>query len=645
MNDVTTYVGGYMKFNSNFWRVQIFLLFFMCTLCFSEPTEISLKNLKILQSVDELNTEIDSLITRTNVPGVAVAIVSKDSILWIGTYGYANIEKRIPVTENTHFCIGSCTKSFTGLGILHLIEEGKVKPNTPVREIAPEIEISNPWADTHPVRVNHLLEHTSGFEDSHINWFYFQEPIKSLKQALDEKAHLRKVRWQPGIRSSYSSPGFTLAGYVVEKISGQKYSEYITQALLKPIGMNTTTIGSSPQCKELTATGYGKNNIPFPVYYDYDEPAGALNASIKEMALFVQFMLNRGSVSDKKVISDSLFDRIGKPTTTLAARAGLESGYSFGIGARHEGGAIWYGHSGAVPGFLAEYYYNLNDELGFVVMQNSFDMSFYDDVFYIVWDYMISHVEQITPPIQEPVRIDDLEKYCGYYESRNPRMRLMEFSDILSNGVTILYENDTLYYKAYMGTKKPLLPVANNLFRRQSEAEATKIFTETSEGEMVYASQGSYYVRTAAWKPIVYNVLVFGAFIIMFSSIVYCLIWVPIFIYKKLKRKRTISTYIRMRLVPLFAVLSLVIGVGFFFISGPTMLELGQYNIANVVLYISTLSFAGFSIFSIYTTCRSFSKPVKVLDRIYAVILTAACFGMTLYLGYWGFIGLRLWAY
>lgn len=127
---------------------------------------------KTPRTIDELKTRIDSIFEKTNIPGAAVAIVSADSIVWTGTFGFANLETKEQVTENTHFCIGSCTKSFTGLGFLELLDEGRIDLNTPVRELAPEIEIDNPWKDTDPVRIVHLLEHTAGFEDSHPNWFY-----------------------------------------------------------------------------------------------------------------------------------------------------------------------------------------------------------------------------------------------------------------------------------------------------------------------------------------------------------------------------------------------------------------------------------------------------------------------------------------
>jgi CubicO group peptidase (beta-lactamase class C family) len=596
-------------------------------------------------TITDFQSELDSLMNEISVPGAAVAILSRDSIVWIGTFGFANMETGELVNENTHFCIGSCTKSFTGLGFLKLLNDGKIDLNTPVREIAPEIEIDNPWEDTHPVRIVHLLEHTAGFDDSHPNWFYFEGPVMSLQCALKTKARLRKVRWQPGTRFSYSSAGFTLAGYILGKVCGQRYEEYITKSFMKPIGMGTSTIGSSEECRKLLAIGYDRNSEPFPVWYDYDEPAGAMNSSIREMALFIQFMLNRGTVDQERIIRDDLFDKIGKPTTTLAARAGLESGYSFGIGTKYRGGAKWFGHSGAVPGFLSEYAYNLDEGLGFVVLQNSFDLSFDDDVFSHVWRYMTSLVDSVVPPPPASILGKNLEKYCGYYEPRSPRIQLAAPFQILSGGITILCQNDTLYSQGFMDTKQPLIPVSRNLFRRPTDPEASRVFFKIPNGRMAFASQGSYYERTSIWKTYVYRILVFGALIIMTSSVVYSLFWIPVHICKRLMRKDNISKYLRMRVVPLLAIISLIIGLTTIVIADQTVLELGQRTPANVLFFILTWLFAGLSVLSLYTSYRSFFRPVKKIARWYAVILSLTCFGMSLYLGFWDLIGLKLWIY
>ena len=625
--------------------ISIFIIYAISTPGYSQKNINDAKPKKIPKTINELNVRIKTILKETKIPGVVVAIISADSIIWIGTFGFANLETKKPITEDTHFCVGSCTKSFTGLGLLKLLDEGNINLQTAVCKIAPEVKIDNPWSKTDPVRIVHLLEHTSGFEDSHPNWFYFKGSVISLYDALKSKAHLRKVRWKPGTRFSYSSPGFTLAGYVIEKVSHLHYEEFMKRTLMKPIGMMTSTIGSSEDCRRLLAVGYDRHNKPYPIWYDYDEPAGALNASIKEMAFFIRFMLNRGSVGDNQIIGKDLFDKIGKPSTTLAARAGLVSGYSFGIGTRYRDGTKWYGHGGAVPGFISEYAYNLDHGLGFVVMQNSFDLSFHDEIFSVVWDYMDYLVESSELP--QPVSLPSiqLQDYCGYYEPRNPRMRISGFAEILSGGVYVFCENGKLYRKGFMDTPRPYIPVAENLFRRPNDLEATTVFAKTSDGKMVLATQGAYFERTAEWRPFVYRVLVFGALIVMMSSILYSLFWIPVFICKRLKRSDNTPEYIRMRVIPLLAVLSLVVGIGAIMISEPSILEIGQKTPANVVFFISTLFFAGFSVLGFIFAILSVRKPVKMISKIYAFLLSVSCLGMTVYLTFWGIIGLRLWAY
>jgi CubicO group peptidase (beta-lactamase class C family) len=608
----------------------------------SQQLDKVVRGITTVQPIEQLEADLDSIMKEISTPGAAVAIVSRDSIVWIGTFGLANIAVGEPVTEETQFCIGSCTKSFTGLGFLKLLDEGKIDLNTPVEEIAPEIEIDNPWADTHPIRIVHLLEHTSGFDDSHPNWYYLKSSVLSLRQALEKKAHLRRARWKPGRRFGYSSAGFTLAGYVLEKITGQQYENYLQEALLLPVGMKTTRIGYSHAPAKSLATGYDRNDEPVPLYHDYDIPAGAIYSSIQDMALFVQFLLNRGAAGDKRIISSHLFDRIGRPVSTLAAGSGLESGYSFGIGTRYKGGARWLGHGGAVPGFIAEYYYNADYSLGFVVLQNSFGIFFDYDVFDRVWDYAKSCVDSASPPSRS-VQCGQLQSYCGYYVPRNPRIQLAAFIELLTGGISILCENDTLCTQGFMEDRSPLIHVSDNLYRRSGQPEATRAFVRDGDGNMVYTSQSSYYVRTPIWKTYLHRFLVFAALIIMISSIVYAVFWIPMHIYKNLKHRENKSKYLWMRLVPLLAVLSLIVGI--IPMQTQTMLDLGLLNVTNVIFFLSTLLFAALSTFSLFTTYRSFHKPVRKTARAYAALLSSACFGMTLYLWHWGIIGLRLWVY
>jgi len=220
---------------------------------------------------------------------------------------------------------------------------------------------------------------------------------------------------------------------------------------------------------------------------------------------------------------------------------------------------------------------------------------------------------------------------------------LAAFAEILIGGITVSCENDTLYTQNFMEERTPLLAVSENLFRRPSHPEASSVFIVTGNGGMAYASKESYYERTAFWKTLIYRVLVFGAVAVMLSSIAYAVFWIPVHIYKKLTHSKNCSKYLSMRLVPLLAVVSLVLGT--LMVGDQTILELGMFTALNAIFCGSTVVFAGLSTLSLITTYRSFHKPVRTIARIYAAFLAASCFGMTLYLGYWGLVGLRLWTY
>jgi CubicO group peptidase (beta-lactamase class C family) len=594
-------------------------------------------------TVGELNTRIDSLLKKHKIPGFGFALVSEDSILGMASIGLAHIETGEPVTENTLFRVGSCTKSFLGLGFLKLIDEGKIDINTPVRQIVPEIEIYNPWRDTHPVRIVHLLEHTAGFDDIHMNSLYNEkDPEMPLKEALRAKAQLRKVRWQPGTRRAYSSPGYTLAGYILEKITGRRYEDYLKEVILEPVGMTTSSFRYTEEVKQLIATGYGDNLEPFPFFDGYDRPASSLNSSTREMALFVQFLLNGGRVGEVQIIDEALMDRLGTHTTTIASEAGLRGGYSFGVGVRFQDGFKWFGHSGGGPGFIAKYAYTKESGLGYAVLANTFNISGFEEISRFVQRYLI---QDIDPPAKPSIQVsgDQIEKYSGYYEMLSSRQQLVGFLDILLGGITISFENDTLYQVEFMGSKEALIPVSPSSFRKSDEPEASRIFTLSPEGNRVFATLGDYYEKTGIWKPYAYRALVFSSLVVMVSAILYMFFWVPAHLYKKLKKKGNRSKYVRMRVIPLLAILSLTFGI--FIVSNQPLITIGHKTVHNMIFYVSTLLFAGLSFLSLVFAIISFNKPVKMIASIYAFILSLSCLGMTLYLGYWGIIGLRIWAY
>jgi CubicO group peptidase (beta-lactamase class C family) len=557
------------------------------------------------------------------------------------------METKTPVNGNTIFGTGSITKSFVGLAFLKLLEEGKIDLQTPVKEIVPEIDIDNPWEDADPVQIVHLLEHTSGFNDIHFNDYYIHnDPEIPLKEALKVSSNCRKVRWRPGSIRSYSSAGYAMAGYILEKITSEKFEDYIRKAIFEPLNMTASTFLLTPENRKLLAQGYEGKYKPSPFPYMYARSAGSLNSSTRDLALFVQFLLNEGEVGEEQLISEVLIERMETPTSDWATQAGLKKGYGLGISNTFYKGFKWYGHNGATIGYAGAFTYSRELGKGCVLLTNYYDFDFISGVnkiLHLLQDYVIGDNIPHSPIVPD-IPAEQLRKYVGYYELRNSRQQLVAWVDRMLNGTFIAMLDDTLYQKDFVGEdKRMLIPVTEQTFRSVFEPDASKIFFQTPDGHWAYFDGENYSEKSAAWIPWFYIAIFLMTLVIMFSTIPYAIVWIPIDLYKRITKKGNRSKYLRTRVIPLLAVLILL--YGFIAISNQSLIDFGQKTSGNIHLFVATLLFAALSIYSLFLAIIGFWKPVKTLARVYALVVSLSCVGMTIFFSYWGIIGLRLWAY
>jgi CubicO group peptidase (beta-lactamase class C family) len=186
------------------------------------------------KSFPELQSAIETVLQETRTPGAAIAIVSRDKAEWVAGIGKADIAANKPVTPETLFRIGSVSKSFAALAALKLQEEGKLRLTDTVRQWVPEVAFVNPWEAGDPVRLIHLMEHTTGFDDMRLREYALNDltPI-TLKDALAYGASSRISRWPPGTRMSYCNSGPAVLAAVIEKVSGERFEDYVREALFQ----------------------------------------------------------------------------------------------------------------------------------------------------------------------------------------------------------------------------------------------------------------------------------------------------------------------------------------------------------------------------------------------------------------------------
>ncbi len=243
------------------------------------------------------------------IPGATVSVVKDGEVLFAESYGQADVEEDEPaVADETLFRIASVTKLFTATAAMQLAEEGKIDLDEDVNAYLGDGEIPNTYPGR-PVTMRHLLTHTAGFEE-HFTGSGARDAgdVEHLGEYLSEQMPAR-VR-PPGEVTSYSNYGMSLAGHIVEEVSGVPYERYVEQNVLAPLGMESTTAAQppAPGLWDRQATGYdveGGEPVARPFEYFDDAPAGTVSATATDMAAFMIAHLQNGRYKDSRILEEA----------------------------------------------------------------------------------------------------------------------------------------------------------------------------------------------------------------------------------------------------------------------------------------------------------------------------------------------------
>jgi CubicO group peptidase (beta-lactamase class C family) len=285
----------------------------------------------------------------------SVLVAQGDKIVFEKSYGDANLEWNIPDDSSTKYRIGSMTKQFTAASILLIEERGKLSTDDYVKKYMPDAPAS--WEK---VTIYNLLTHTSGipsftsFPDYHAS-----EATPATPKSLVDRFRDKPLDFQPGEKWSYSNSGYVLLGYLLEKISGQSYSNFVTENIFKPLAMKDSGYDSNSSVITHRATGYepSPNGPVNSGYIDMTIPfsAGALYSTTHDLLLWEQALYGG------KVLSAASL----KKMTTL-----YRENYGCGLMINTAKGHLQYAHGGGIEGFNTEMAYYPNDKLTVIVLAN-----------------------------------------------------------------------------------------------------------------------------------------------------------------------------------------------------------------------------------------------------------------------------------
>lgn len=263
--------------------------------------------------------QIPRLTKKHHLAGATFSVVYRGKILLQQGIGEADRESKRKVDPNkTLFRVGSISKLFTWIAVMQLVEAGKLDLHTDIQRYLPKLKL--PATFGKPITIAHLMSHTPGFEDILLGLFT-KDPkaLKPLEQAVLERIPLR-VR-PPGESVAYSNYGTTLAGYLVEQVSGVPFEKYVQQKIFDPLGMTDATFSQIDTAKSAAmAKGYtflgkdAKHQQPTwkPQGFEYisQSPAGAMSASAHAMARFMLGYLQGGALEGKRILREETIRRM-----------------------------------------------------------------------------------------------------------------------------------------------------------------------------------------------------------------------------------------------------------------------------------------------------------------------------------------------
>jgi CubicO group peptidase (beta-lactamase class C family) len=353
--------------------LQLFTLIFV----------LSFVSLAQTVSLDEKVKEVDAYAQKVmadwHQPGMAIAIVKDDKVIFAKGYGVRELGKPERVDENTLFAIASNTKAFTAASLAILVDEKKLDWNDKVTKYLPDFQMPEPWV-TGEITIRDIVSHRSGLGtfSGDLLWY---ESTYTPAQVLSRVRYLKPTA---SFRSAfgYQNLMFIAAGRVIEKVSGKPWPQFVKEHFLGPLGMSrtTTTIGDLKDNVAMPHNeSFGKLHALPHRSVDGADSAAGLNASVADLTKWIRLQLGRGTFQGKEIFSSQRSwemwqPNIMMPVSEAAAKSNPTrhfSGYGMGWFVFDYQGRKVMNHSGGLDGMLSYTTLVPEDNLGFVVLTNS----------------------------------------------------------------------------------------------------------------------------------------------------------------------------------------------------------------------------------------------------------------------------------
>lgn len=476
-----------------------------------------------VESHAPLSESIERVLQEEKLVGATWALVTPASTQ-LGAAGFNDMARGVRMSPDDRVHVGSVAKTLIATGILQLVTRGLLDLDAPISSYLAEIRFENPWHLERPVRVRHLLDHTSGLDDVRL-WQVFSMravPDAPLRSALPNAGTNLAVRYRPGDRFSYSNTGYLLLGMLIEKVVGQRYESWLDAELLAPLGMTRSTFAFTSQIgsrADLTlAMGHFDPKTPQHATPIHVRPAGQFTTTAADMARFAKFLMSDGRVNGRTVVSGDLLRGMATPTTTEAASAGLKMGHALGLVRRDRHGMTGHCHLGNIGTFRSTICIYPEQEKAFFAAFNTDP----EDAKFDRVDQLLIDALQLSPVLAVPAAQPsfDPSSWDGWYRLRPVRFEQFAYLDELFGLARIESRHGQLHLKPLFGTERILTPVGGLLLRDRGRVEASHVVAKTADRRPI-VSDG---LRTYEQVDLAGSLLLWTSAIVGLLGLLYLLI-------------------------------------------------------------------------------------------------------------------------
>lgn len=324
-----------------------------------------------------LDAYVTQLMREWKVPGLAVAVVHGDSMVFAKGYGVRRLGDPTPVDPNTVFAIGSSSKAFTGAAVGMLVDEGKVTWDGPVTSYLPYFQMYDPWV-TREITVRDLLTHRSGLSRGDQLWYGTSRNREEVVRGIRNL----KPTWSMRTQFGYQNLMFITAGEVVHQVSGESWDDFLKSHLFGPLGMTTTNTSTNDLAalpNVASPHALLDDSVRVIPWRNIDNagPAGSINSNVIDMSKWLRLWVNGGTFGGKRLLSEATVREATSPQFVVNDRnmiLRMDSprflDYGFGWFLQDFRGRKWVNHGGNIDGMAALVGFLPDDKLGVVILTN-----------------------------------------------------------------------------------------------------------------------------------------------------------------------------------------------------------------------------------------------------------------------------------